>query len=101
MSGRIAFDRVAAAALTNWRAVVPVLLPDGALIGPEWVSINPVRADKRPGSLKVNTRTGKWCEFATGDKGGDLVSLTAYITGLSQRDAAIRLAESLGVNPFI
>ena len=34
-------------------------------------------------------------------RGGDLVSLAAYVTGLSQRDAAIRLAESLGVDPFV
>lgn len=38
--------------------------------------------------------------FATGDGGGDLVSLAAFVSGLPQREAAIRLAESMGVSPW-
>ena len=61
---------------------------------------NPRRQDKRPGSFKVNLQTGKWKDFATGDRGGDLVSLAAYVADVSQRDAAIRLAEGMGVHPY-
>ena len=76
------------------------MLPDGRREGSEWVARNPLRSDRKPGSFKVNLQRGPWCDFATGDKGGDLVSLAAYVAGLPQREAAIRLAESLGVNPW-
>ncbi len=99
-SGRVDFDRVAAAALARADGIVRGLLPDGRREGVEWVARNPLRQDRRPGSFKVNVATGKWGDFANGDRGTDLVSLAAYIAGVSQRDAAIRLAESLGVDPF-
>jgi hypothetical protein len=47
----------------------------------------------------VNLRNGKWADFATGDKGGDPISLAAYLGGLSQSEAARRLAECLGIRP--
>lgn len=99
-SGRIDFDRVNAAALRNADAVVRGLLPDGRRDGAEWVARNPLRNDRKPGSFKVNLVTGKWGDFATNDRGGDLVSLAAFVASLPQREAAIRLAESLGVDPF-
>ena len=100
LASRIAFDRVNASALRNADAVVTGLLPDGRREGTEWVARNPLRADHKPGSFKVNLHTGRWGDFATGDKGGDLVSLAAYVAALTQREAAIRLAESLGIDPF-
>jgi hypothetical protein len=100
-SGRVNFDRVNAAALVAAARVVLGLLPEGRREGAEWVARNPLRDDRRPGSFKVNLHTGRWGDFATGDAGGDLVSLAAYVTGLGQREAAIRLAESLGVDPFL
>ena len=41
-------------------------------------------------SCRVNLRTGRWCDFATGQKGGDAVSLCAAIHRLSQKEAAER-----------
>src|SRR3712207_6413551 len=80
---------------------IPILLrrwlPDGRLQGHEWVARNPRRADRRPGSFKVNIRTGRWADFATGDKGGDIVSLAAYLFDLSQHEAARRIGQMLGV----
>lgn len=76
------------------------LLPAGRRDGAEWVARNPRREDRRPGSFKVNLESGKWGDFASGDGGGDLVSLAAYVAALSQREAAIRLAETLGISPF-
>lgn len=99
-TGRIDFARVNAAALAHADSVVRGLLPDGHREGVEWVARNPLRTDRRPGSFKCNTSTGRWADFSSGDKGGDLVSLAAFVAGVSQRDAAIRLAESLGVNPY-
>lgn len=99
-TGPVDFERVNRAALRNSLAVVSVLLPDGAKSGQEWTARNPMRPDHRPGSFRINLVTGRWSDFATGDKGGDLVALAAYVGSLSQREAAIRLADSLGVDPF-
>lgn len=99
-SGRIDFGRVNGAALARSVAVVRGLLPEGRMEGHEYVARNPLRPDRRLGSFKVNISTGRWADFATGDGGGDLVSLAAFVSGLPQREAAIRLAESIGVSPW-
>lgn len=98
--GRIDFARVNAAALPVAERIVRALVPDGRLEGAEWVFRNPRRDDRRPGSCKANIQSGKWSDFATGDRGGDLVSLTAYVCGVDQRTAAIKLAGLLGISPF-
>ena len=61
---------------------------------------NPKRADHHHGSFKINLITGRWSDFATGDAGGDLISLAAYLFDLNQRDAAIHVAGMLGVDPY-
>ena len=99
-SGRIDFERVNCSALARAVAVVRGLLPEGRIEGHEYVARNPLRPDRRLGSFKVNISTGRWADFATGDGGGDLVSLAAFVSGLPQREAAIRLAESIGVSPW-
>ena len=48
-------------------------------------------------SFSVNMRTGRWADFATGDRGGDVVSLAAYLHGLRQGEAARKLADMLGL----
>jgi hypothetical protein len=57
---------------------------------------------RRPSSraFSVNVATGAWSDLGLEEGGRDLISLVAYLSSLSQRDAAIRLAESLGVDPF-
>jgi len=70
-------------------------LPDGHTWGSEYTARNPRRSDKNAGSFKVNIRTGRWCDFATGDAGGDLISLCAYLNNLSQHKAALLLIEKL------
>ena len=82
-------------------SVLPLLLrhwlPEGYREGREWVALNPRRADRRPGSFKINLDTGLWADFATGDRGGDVISLAAYLSGLGQVEACRRLARLLGV----
>ncbi len=70
-------------------------LPDGKVWGSEYVARNPRRSDIRAGSFKVNIRSGRWCDFATGDAGGDIISLCAYLHNLSQHKAALLLIEKL------
>lgn len=87
----------AAAALRSVDAVLAHFLPGGKLQGREYVCRNPTRDDQRPGSFSVNVETGRWADFATGDEGGDLVALVAYIGGTSNGEAAKRLADFLGL----
>ena len=65
----------------------------------EYVGRNPTRNDRHPGSFKVNLRSGVWSDFATGDAGGDAVSLFAYLNGFNQLEAARSLARELGIEP--
>jgi hypothetical protein len=76
--------------LTRW-------LPGGKRQGHEYVVRNPRRADGHAGSFSINLKTGRWADFATGDRGGDVVSLAAFLAGIGQYEAAERLAEMLGV----
>jgi hypothetical protein len=96
---RIAFTRIADAALSHADKLTRRWLPDGRREGAEWVAINPTRADHRRGSFKVSLATGKWSDFATGDKGGDLISLAAYLFHLDQADATRKIAAALGIDP--
>ena len=97
MNGPIDFGAINQAALAAFPAVLARILPGGKRVGAEIVALNPRRADRRLGSFKVNRFNGRWCDFATGDKGGDVVSLVAYPEGVSQGEAARRLARMLGL----
>ena len=91
------FSEINAAALPRLLDLLSRWLPDGRREGNEYVACNPRRHDRQPGSFKINLATGAWADFATGDKGGDPVSLAAYLHTLSQGEAAHGLAASLGV----
>jgi hypothetical protein len=97
MTQALDFAAINQAALAAFPAVLNRLLPRGKTVGREIVAFNPRRADRNLGSFKVNRFNGKWCDFATGDKGGDPVSLVAYLEGVSQGEAARLLAHMLGI----
>ncbi|MBI1209656.1 MAG: hypothetical protein GC191_20530 [Azospirillum sp.] len=90
------FDRINARALAALPALCARWLPDGRRAGNEWVAKNPRRTDNRPGSFSINLSTGRWSDFATGDRGGDPISLAAYLSGSTQVEAARNLAAMLG-----
>ena len=92
------YSKINAAALPALPALCSRWLPGGKRVGREYITLNPTRADRHAGSFKVNLQTGRWADFATGDKGGDAVSLAAYLFGLRQSEAARRLAEALGIS---
>jgi hypothetical protein len=93
----IDFAAVSAAALPILPSLVVRWLPCGRREGVEYVALNPTRADRHLGSFRVNLRSGLWADFATGESGGDVVSLAAYLSGLTQAEAASRLAGMLGL----
>jgi hypothetical protein len=98
---RIAFEHIAKAALANAERIVPALLPLGQRDGREWVALNPRRADRHLGSFRIRLDVGLWADFALDSVcGGDLISLTAYVSNISQTAAALSLANFLGVDPW-
>jgi hypothetical protein len=92
---RIDFARVNSVALAALPAILARCLPGGRIHAHEYVVRNPTRADRHPGSFRINI--GKWADFAIGARGGDPVSLVAYLENISQVAAARVLARMLGV----
>ncbi len=76
---------------------VHLIKEGGQQFAPEYKALNPTRSDNRRGSFSINVNSGAWADFATGDKGGDLVSLVKYLEGGSQSAACERLASFLGL----
>lgn len=94
----IDFAVINQAALASMDSLLRQILPGGQIRNGEYVALNPTRADRHLGSFTINIRTGRWADFATGDKGGDVISLVAYVRGIRQSKAAGHLAALLGVN---
>src|SRR2546429_8877859 len=94
----IDFHRINRAAVPLLPAIVHRLLPGGKIHSREYVVQNPRRFDRHPGSFKINLANGRWADFATNDCGGDIVSLCAYVEGVSQGEAARLLARMLSID---
>jgi len=95
MKNKLDFKDIARTALSHALSICERLLPGGKLRGREWVC-----GDLRGGpgeSLSVNTQTGRWADFATEKRGGDLISLVAAVHALTQLEAAERLSLMLGM----
>jgi hypothetical protein len=88
------FKHLAEIALRQADIILRLLLPAGRVEGHEYVALNPRRVDHHLGSFRVNLRNGKWADFATGDRGGDLISLAAYVRGTTQGEAATFLSHA-------
>ena len=95
--GMIDFDAINRTALPALPALLDRWAPGGRHEGREYVARNPKRHDRRPGSFRINLASGRWADFATGDAGGDVVSLAAFLFDLSQAEAARRIAGMLGI----
>jgi hypothetical protein len=97
MTSHIDFASINAAALASGRVFLETLIPGGKFRSLEYQVRNPTRDDKQLGSFSINYKTGVWKDFATGDRGGDLISLWAYVRSIRQGEAARELADKLGI----
>lgn len=93
--GRIDFTALAAELLQRADSLVAEWLPGGKREGHEWKCGS--LSGEAGGSCSINLKTGQWGDFATEDKGGDLISLYAAIQGMDQGDAARELVDRLGL----
>ena len=91
---------VAANALAHAKILLSHWL-EGKFEGDEFVALNPSRDDGKLGSFKINVKTGRWSDFATGESGGDIVSYYAHVNSLQdicacpQQEAANKIARDL------
>ena len=98
---RIDFEAINRSALSVFPSLLERWLPNGRAEGKEYVALNPRRADRNLGSFRINTRNGKWADFAVkGASGGDVISLTAYLFNLTQVEAARKLAAMMGIRAY-
>lgn len=95
-STRVDFDAINRRALTVLPALLRKWLPNGQVRGREYVALNPRRDDRHLGSFRINFRSGAWADFAIGARGGDSISLLAYLTNTQQLEAAHLLARQIG-----
>ena len=96
-AARIDFEAISRALLDRSERLVAQWLPNGIKKGHEWVCGN--LAGEAGKSCSVNLTTGAWADFASGEKGGDLLSLYAAIHGLKNVEAARQLASDLHMAP--
>jgi hypothetical protein len=94
---RLSYAEVNAMALPVLFDILRRWLPDGVLRGSEYQARNPNRNDQKIGSFSINIRTGQWADFSTGDKGGDIISLAAYLFAIRQSEAKKSIAEMMGI----
>jgi hypothetical protein len=92
------FAAVNRAATARAEDVARRLLPSGVRRGKYWVAADLSGAAGK--SLRVNLegdKTGAWFDNATGERGGDFVSLAAAVARIPQKEAARQLGRMLGV----
>lgn len=81
----IDFGALAARLLSQSRSLLPAWFPEGRFSGHEFL-VGSLSGEKGK-SLSINWTTGRWADFASGEKGGDLVSLYAAVHHVTQVDA--------------
>jgi hypothetical protein len=79
------FRALAQRLLISSETLVPQWLPGGRRRGHEWVCGD--LSGGEGASLSVNLLSGRWADFATSDRGGDLVDLYAAIHELTLLEA--------------
>jgi len=95
---RLPFAEVNRAALAGLARVLDWAGVQWQQHGHELQMLNPLRSnDDGFGSFSINANTGVWADFASGDKGGDVVSLVAYLKDYGQGEACKDLARLFGV----
>ena len=90
------FEETNRALMPQIRSVLKEWFPAGKELSGEYCIGD--LSGKAGNSLKINLSSGKWCDFATEDKGGDLVSLYASAHKMEQGAAADILSEKYSIN---
>ena len=95
------FRRINEEAVRLLPMVLARLLPGGQTVGNDYVVRNPKRADEHAGSFRIaihGAKAGVWRDFAVGVGGSDPISLVAYLESVRQGEAAVLLANMVGLS---
>ncbi|MDR1236442.1 MAG: toprim domain-containing protein [Holosporaceae bacterium] len=96
------FRRIKEAYRQNPLCILKQLISNGKVEGSDYVAKNPRRNDRKAGSFRIDIATGKFNDFATRDRGGDIIDLAAFVYNCNAVAAADRLSRlffsSLGGN---
>ena len=90
------FDHVKCALYSRIPEVLELMLPEGKIIGKEYVCSGISGGLGK--SCKTDINTGVGSDFSTGESWGDVIALTALINKSSQLDAALFLAEMFNID---
>ena len=88
----IDFETIIRAALSPLPAVLARIVSSGKSVAGEYVVRNSARDDRRPGSFKINMRTGWWCDLPLSPPLPPMSGLGAGMTPYFDRDEAAALA---------
>jgi putative DNA primase/helicase len=91
----IDFKALADALMGMADSLVPDWLPGGQRNGHEWTCGS--LAGEAGSSCSVNMVNGKWSDFASEERGKDLLSLYAAIHNIKMHEAAVQLARAHGL----
>ncbi|WP_417811825.1 hypothetical protein [Thalassospira alkalitolerans] len=91
------FDEVKGAAAWRIERIARVWFSTPRKSGDVLSGKRPRGGDLLPNTFTVDLRTGSWEDLATGNSGKDIISLYAYVFGLTQIEAVKELAVQLGV----
>jgi len=69
------------------------LVGQGKIERGDYVALNPRRNDRHLGSFRIKISTGGFYDFATGDKGGSIIDLAAYVNNCGIVEAAERISD--------
>src|SRR5262249_21767497 len=96
---RIDFEPLTAALIPHIVHIILSIDPDPRLSNNKLWFADPNNSnDKETDSASINVKSGHWNARANGNKGRDVVSLVAYLKGLSQSDAGRLAANIAGVD---
>lgn len=91
----INYKEIKEKALAHSHLLLKTWLPNGVIKAHEYIALNPTRHDQHLGSFRINMRSGQWADFATSDRGGDLIALLAYLNHSTQSQAARKISALL------
>lgn len=76
--------------------ILQELVGAGEVQGSDYVALNPRRNDRHRGSFRIKISTGGFYDFATGDKGGSIIDLVAFIYNCEVIEAVAKLKNFWG-----
>ena len=69
------------------------LVGNGKIEGGDFVALNPKRNDSKLGSFRIDIQTGRFHDFATGDRGGSILDLASFVYDCDLLTAAQKLQQ--------